>query len=357
LTHQASRVVCLGEALVVMRPDHPAGLSASSRLHCSVGGAEANVATGLAALGVPTAWVSRLGADPFGDLVASDLHARGVRVVADRDAHRPTGAYVKEAGVSGSRMHYYRAGSAATVMDGSLLEETAVARELAACELVHTTGITAGILARGSDLVARLVAARDRRGFVLSVDLNWRPVLWQGRELDGLRELLRAADVLLMGADESEAVLGTADPDRLRGQVGPRPRLVVKSDAHAAVEVAPDGSVTEVPALHVEVVEPVGAGDGFAAGYLAGLVEGRSAAARLRLGHLMAASVLAEPGDQALHPPPSDVRRRLLLASEEAWRATRVSSAGFTAPGSDRSGGEDEPEPEPGAADPRRAGA
>jgi sugar/nucleoside kinase (ribokinase family) len=48
--------------------------------------------------------------------------------------------------------------------------------------------------------------------------------------------------------------------------------LVIKSDAPApaAIEVDPDGTTTEVPALNVDVVEPIGAGDGFAAGYLAG---------------------------------------------------------------------------------------
>ncbi|MGH3414038.1 MAG: sugar kinase [Marmoricola sp.] len=329
--HDPGRVVCLGEALVVLRPDRPGGPGASDLLRCSVGGAEGNVAGALADMGVDTTWVSRLGADPFGDLVERDLRARGVQVVAERDPDRVTGAYLKDSAATGSRMFYYRTGSAASVMDGGLLAEPEVARQLASCHLVHSSGITAGILAPDSDLFARLVEARERHGFLLSIDLNWRPAVWRGRDTRALHELLGAADVLLLGADEARAVLGTSDPAGLRRIVGPRPRLVVKSDSHAATEVAPDGRSTRVPALDVEVVEPVGAGDGFAAGYLAGLLGGYGATQRLRLGHLVAAGVLAEPGDHA-HPPAADVRRALVGATAEDWRATRVGPDGIGSP-------------------------
>jgi 2-dehydro-3-deoxygluconokinase len=215
-------------------------------------------------------------------------------------------------------------------MDSALLDAPAVQDVLAGCEVVHTSGITAGIVANGSRLLPRLVEERDRHGFQLSVDLNWRPSLWRERERHTLHELLRAADVVLLGTDEAEAALGTADPVRLRELVGPRPRLVVKSDAHDATEIAPDGAVTTVPALTVEVVEPVGAGDGFAAGYLAGLLTGQDATRRLRLGHLVAATVLAEPGDHILDLPDASVRATLLAASAETWRGTRLTSAGVT---------------------------
>lgn len=328
-----TRVLCLGEGLGVLHPERPGGLADTGLLRCSVGGAEANVAGALAALGVSSAWVSRLGRDPFGDLVEHDLRARGVRVLAERDPHRPTGIYLKDSGAGGSRVFYYRSGSAASAMDGRLLDEPAVADVLGGCELVHTSGITAGIVAEDSDLLTRLVAERDRHGFVLSVDLNWRPAVWRHRSsLDPLLELLRAADVVLLGADEAEQALGTAEPERLRELVGPRPRLVVKADSHATTEIEPGGSSTQVPALRVEVVEPVGAGDGFAAGYLAGLLGGEDAVRRLRLGHLVAATVLAEPGDQASHPPDERTRAALLGAPDDQWSATRVSRSGIASP-------------------------
>lgn len=336
-----ARVVCLGEAMVVLHPADGGPLARAELLRRSVGGAEANVAGGLAGLGVSSAWVSRLGADPFGDVVADDLEHRGVRVLAERDSERPTGLYVKEPTAGGgSRMHYYRAGSAAAAMQAELLDDPAIAEAIAGAAVVHTSGITAGILATDSGLLRRLVELRDQHGFTLSVDLNWRPALWAGRDTTPLVDLLRAADVVLLGADEAGVALGAHDAAAIRTVVGARPSLVVKSDAHTAAEHHPDGSVTEVPALRVEVVEPVGAGDGFAAGYLGALVEGLDTASRLRQGHLVAAGVLATHGDHAV-PPSAGVRRLLLDCAPEEWAATRVSAEGITSPALS-------PAPEPG---------
>lgn len=333
MVDSTARVVCLGEAMVVLQPEEGTALTDATTLHRSVGGAEANVAGALAALGISSAWVSRLGADPFGDVVADDLRGRGVRVLAQRDDARPTGLYVKEPTPGGgSRMHYYRSGSAAAAMDADLLDRPEVRAALADAEIVHTSGITAGILDEGSRLLPRLLRLRDELGFRLSVDLNWRPAVWARRaDTAALVELLRAADVLLLGADEAQAALGAGTPDTLRAVVGDRPRLVLKSDSHVAGEHDPDGAATEVPALQVDVVEPVGAGDGFAAGYLAGLVEGRDAVGRLRQGHLVAASVLAVPGDHGA-PPPALVRSRLVAATVAQWAATRVGPAGVDSP-------------------------
>lgn len=326
------RVVCLGEAMAVLHPADGGPLAGADLLRRSVGGAEANVAGGLAGLGVPTAWVSRLGVDPFGDVVIDDLEHRGVRVLVERDDQRPTGLYVKEPTAGGgSRMHYYRAGSAAAAMEDGLLDVPAIAEALAGATVVHTSGITAGILAPESGLLRRLVQLRDEHGFTLSVDLNWRPALWAGRDIDPLVTLLRAADVVLLGADEAEASLGATDVDAIRAVVGPRPSLVVKSDSHTAAEHHPDGTVTEVPALVVDVVEPVGAGDGFAAGYLGALVDGLDATSRLRQGHLVAAGVLATHGDHAA-PPAPDVRRVLLDCAPEEWSVTQVGADGISSP-------------------------
>lgn len=309
--------------MVVLCPESAEDLTSSSLLRRSVGGAEANVAGGLAGLGVASTFVTRLGADPFGDVVADDLTHRGVRVLAERDHLRPTGLYLKDRTPSGgSRMHYYRAGSAAAAMDADLLDLPHVSDVLARTALVHTSGITAGILRPGSRLLTRLLELHEQLEFTLSVDLNWRPALWHGRDHSTLVELLRAADVVLAGVDEAAAAFGVSSAERLRDLLGPRPALVLKSDAHAATEHAPDGGVTEVPALTVDVVEHVGAGDGFAAGYLAGLVDGLDPVARLRQGHLTAAAVLAVPGDHA-PPPDTEVRARLLTCSPDEWAGAR----------------------------------
>ncbi|HET6299040.1 MAG TPA: sugar kinase [Kribbella sp.] len=326
------RAVCLGEAMIMLAAETGAPLEDVETFRRSVGGAECNVAGGLAALDIPTGWISRLGADGFGRHVLRDLAARGVEVGGvEDDPVRPTGLYVKHTIGGRTRMHYYRSGSAAAAMDAGFLDRPAVRNRLVGAELVHTTGITAAISATAAALLDRLAALRDTLGFTLSVDLNWRPALWRDTDPAPLWRLLRAADVVLIGADEAMLFAGTSDPARLRELLGPRSTIVLKSDAHVALALEPGGRRTEVPALSVEVVEPVGAGDAFAAGYLAGTLQGLPMEQRLRLGHLSAAAVLAVPDDHAAPPEPA-VRRALLSCSDEDWAGTQVGPGGISSP-------------------------
>ena len=299
----APRAVCLGEAMIMLAAETGAPLEDAETFRRSVGGAECNVAGGLAALDIPTGWISRVGADGFGRHVLRDLQVRGVEVGAvEEDPVRPTGLYVKDSVGGRTRMHYYRSGSAASAMDADFLDRPAVRSRLVGAELVHTTGITAAISTTSAEMLDRLAALKDTLGFTLSVDLNWRPALWRGNDPALLWRLLRAADVVLVGADEAMLFAGTSDPANLRELLGPRSTIVVKSDAHVALALEPDGRCTEVPALTVEVVEPVGAGDAFAAGFLAGTLQGMPMEQRLRLGHLSAAAVLAVRQDHAAPP-------------------------------------------------------
>jgi 2-dehydro-3-deoxygluconokinase len=326
------RAVCLGEAMIMLAAETGAPLEDVETFRRSVGGAECNVAGGLAALGIPTGWISRLGADGFGRHVLRDLQARGVEVGGvEDDPVRPTGLYVKHTIGGRTRMHYYRSGSAAAAMGPDFLDRPAVRNRLVGAELVHTTGITAAISTTAAELLDRLASLRDTLGFTLSVDLNWRPALWRDTDPAPLWRLLRAADVVLIGADEAMLFAGTGDPGKLRELLGPRSTLVVKSDALIALALEPDGRRTEVPALTVDVVEPVGAGDAFAAGYLAATLQGLPMNQRLRLGHLTAAAVLAVPDDHAAPPEPV-VRQALLDCSEDDWAGTRVGSGGIESP-------------------------
>lgn len=162
----------------------------------------------------------------------------------------------------------------------------------------------------------------------ISFDLNWRPALWAGRDRQALRFLMNGSQIVLLGADEAREVLGTDDPEGLR-RLLPRPEvLVLKDDGRRSTAIARDGSVLAEPALRVEVVEPTGAGDAFAAGYLAGVVRGLPQAGCLRLGHLSAASALTVRGDLGAAPP-ADVVERLLAADPAGWAATRVDADGF----------------------------
>ncbi|OIV39100.1 sugar kinase [Mangrovactinospora gilvigrisea] len=330
----APRAVCVGETMAVLVPETPGPLEHSASFRRMFGGAESNVARGLAALGVPAAWLSRVGDDGFGRHITAELAAAGVDTSAVAiDEARPTGLYIKETAAGGaSRMHYYRSSSAASALSPADLDTPAAAALLAGAGLVHVSGITAALSDSAHALVRHLLERPRPAGQIVSFDLNWRPALWRSRggpsaAAEALRPLLDAADVVLLGADEAETVFGTGDAAELR-RLLPGPRtVVVKDESNAAHALDRDGTATTEPALRVEVVEPVGAGDAFAAGYLAGTLRGLPQAERLRLGHLTAAATLVVPEDAGT-PFPADATAELLAAPPEVWRATTVTTAG-----------------------------
>ncbi|GAB3441436.1 sugar kinase [Streptomonospora sediminis] len=305
-------VVCVGETMALLVPPDSRPLDAAPQLLVTAAGAESNVACTLAGLGHPAAWVSAVGADPFGRVVTRTVAEHGVDVSGVRtDPDRPTGLFAKDPAPAGSTVHYYRTGSAASALG----PETADTPLVRAAALVHLSGITPALSPACDALAQRLLA--DRRTAV-SFDVNHRARLWQaGRAPARLLELARQADVVLVGRDEAEGLWGTATAPEVRALLPDVPFLVVKDAEHGATEFC-SGRQVHVPSPRVAVVEPVGAGDAFAAGYLAGRLRGLDPVGRLRLGHLCAARVLRMVGDLAA-PPRAGQWDRALAAPDERW--------------------------------------
>lgn len=266
------------------------------RFMATPAGAESNVAIGLARLGCRARWVSRLGADPLGRLVADTVAAAGVDVALEFDAARPTGVLVKHVTAAGTRVDYYRRGSAASALHPGDLERMGSGR------VWHLTGITPALSEPAGDLVRAIV---DRRaGRRVSFDVNFRPRLWADATAAAraLLPLARQADLVFVGDDEAEALFGTSDSGSLASLVLLRDdqELVLKRGPEGASVITRRDEIFE-PALVVDVVDVTGAGDAFAAGYLAALGWEWPVSARLRLGHLMASRVVGIIEDV---PPP-----------------------------------------------------
>jgi 2-dehydro-3-deoxygluconokinase len=295
--HEVAPVLCVGESMIVGFPVDGRDLARASRFTLDVAGAESNVACALASLGIRTQWWSRLGNDPFGDRLLATLDARGVDLDGVfRDERRPTGMYWKDPNADGTSVYYYRAGSAASVMSDADLGALALDQR----QLIHVTGVTAAISNSASGLVSALMEAAV--GAVRSFDVNYRPSLWPDRPTAGrrLRALADRADVVFVGLDEARALWGCSTPLEVRVLL-PGPANVVVKDGPIAAHsftTGPDGdSYREEPAPSVTVVEPVGAGDAFAAGYLSGLLRHEDPGLRLRRGHVMASAALTNVSD------------------------------------------------------------
>ena len=336
--------------MAMLTPVQATPLHLATELHFGIGGAESNVAMGLAAMGLETHWVSRVGHDGFGTRILHDLRDHGVGVSGvEVDAQRPTGLYVKVPAQDsdpdgGSSVLYYRQGSAASAMGRDTLSNPAVSSLLENASLIHLSGITAALSPECLSLLEAILTA-PRNGRTISFDVNWREALWAGQDRAVLQRLANLADVVLVGKDEAEHAFGTTDETELRRLMPDPAVLVIKNEAISAIALtrgtagsggaaesggAADASGTreEVPALSVDVVEPVGAGDSFAAGYLSGMLFGLGQQESLRRGHVAAACTLTVHGDRG--PLPSAEELSVILdSSDDAWAAIHVEDGQF----------------------------
>ncbi|MFJ8635868.1 sugar kinase [Streptomyces sp. NPDC093568] len=351
-------VVALGESMVTFLPTRPGRLADVPSFERGIGGAESNVACALAAAGHRTRWVSRVGADGFGDHLVEAIGRYGVDVASvRRDPMRPTGVYFRTAGDRGTDAHevaYYRAGSAASAMSVANLDLGVVRSG----RVLHLSGITAALSDGCLELMRELTAPGKGRPLI-SFDVNHRPGLW--RDADGpqvLLELARRADIVFVGQDEAEEAWGvTGGPTAIRGVLPEPGVLVVKQGARGATlfhrtagmraarggtggrggtPQAPDrathpqattpgtsGPTAFVPAPHVHIAAATGAGDAFAAGFLSATLRGLPPRDRLRHGHLWAAAALTAPGDLAA-PPARDTADRLAALDDAGWEKLRL---------------------------------
>ncbi|WP_108988375.1 sugar kinase [Streptomyces coelicoflavus] len=316
-------VVCLGETMAAMAPAPPHSLDGTESLLVSVAGAESNVAMYLADLGLPVSWLSAVGDDALGRRVRAAVGRAGVDVSGVRtDPARPTGLLLKDPGAAGTRVHYYRRGSAASALGPDVLDD----ERFDGAALLHLTGVTPALSPSCRALVERaLDTPPRRRAHAVSFDVNHRPSLWPPDTApEVLRDLADRADIVFVGLDEAQDLWGAGLTEAdVRGLLG-RPRVLVVKDGGRGATAFTEQEVCTVPALATEVVEPVGAGDAFAAGFLAGLWRGTDLTRALRLGHITAASALKVVGDHGPLPDEGTVGALLALA-EQDWRQAPMS--------------------------------
>jgi 2-dehydro-3-deoxygluconokinase len=306
-------VVTLGETMALLCNPRLGPLRHAYSLELSCAGAESNLAIGLSRLGHRAAWIGRVGDDEFGVLVRRTLVAEGVdaRVVVDPGA--ATGLMVKSRRTNAlSRVSYYRSGSAGS----RLCPEDVDADLVRGARVLHLTGITPALSATARDAVLYAVELAQAGGATISLDLNYRQALWSAEQAgEGLRPLVRTADVVFATEPEARLLvdgMGAYELARELAELGPR-QVLLKRGALGAIALV-DDQVMQVPPYQVTEVDPVGAGDAFAAGYLCGLLDGEPAEARLSTAALAGAFAVTVSGDWEGLPD----RAELALMSAQA---------------------------------------
>jgi 2-dehydro-3-deoxygluconokinase len=288
------RLVTLGETLGVLRALEVGPLRFAGDLRLGVAGAESNVAIGVRRLGHEAAWIGRVGDDEIGAMVVERLRAEGVDVSGVSVDAAATGLMLKERRMADLvRVHYYRAGSAGSRLSGSDVPEALVG----GADHLHVTGITPMLSDSCGEAVGRAVAIARGAGLTISLDVNHRSALGSAERLRGcLGPLLGDVDVLFGGEDELLMLTGASGKEAALAELSGIGEVVVKRGGRGA-SVYAAGSVLHRGAVPVSVVDTVGAGDAFVAGYLAGLLDGSPVEERLRLGVLTGAFAVTVPDD------------------------------------------------------------
>ncbi len=255
------------------------------------GGCAANTAICLRRLGVRALVVGCVGDDPFASLVVRGLEEHGVdtaRIRRVRGLGTSKTVVVPVVGEDRRFVHTFGANAALAAAD---LDDEAIA----AAAALYVGGYLMLPAMRQDELAERLRLARERRvTTVLDVAV---PIGHQGPRLEDVRALLPHADVFVPNDDEARALTGERDPHRqaeLLVEAGAR-TVVVKLGERGAVVRGPGGGF-ELPAPPVEVVEPSGAGDAFAAGLIAGLLEGWSLERAVAFASVVGGSACTELG-------------------------------------------------------------
>jgi len=313
-------VVTLGESMVLLLAEQPGPMREATTFRRFIAGAESNLAIGLSRLGQAAGWFSRVGDDEFGRAIVFRIRGEGVdtsHVVCDAGA--PTGLVIRERREVGPiEQVYYRRGSAASLLAPSDLD----AEYIGDARFLHLTGITPALSESCRETVFAAADIARAAGVKVVLDPNYRSKLWTPTEFrEVLRALASRCDILLPGMDEAVLLTGQSDPEMAaRELVGLGPQLVVvKLGASGALALGGDGQVTRAPAVHIErVVDPVGAGDAFAAGLLTGLLRSFTLEEALALANRCGALAMLSPGDMealprwaelATEPGGSDIRR------------------------------------------------
>jgi len=311
------RVVCFGELLLRLSPPGDERLFQSPHLRTWFGGSEANVAAGIAHLGGRSACVTRLPENAVGDAALAAVRAEGVDVSGVLRGGERMGIYFVEPGADlrPMRVVYDRAGSAFSAIDPAALDWPAL---LEGAAWLHLSGITPALGEGPARAALDAAEAARSAGVKVSVDLNYRPALWAGRDpRHVVPALVRGCDLLVGNPGAAAAMLGVASGDgdphdpafvrrsaeRIAGELGCGAVAVTLRDVVSAGEHRWSAALWDGAALHparrytVRVVDRVGGGDSFAAALVFALQDGRDPAAAVEFATAAGALKLTIPGD------------------------------------------------------------
>ncbi|HAT1611944.1 TPA: sugar kinase [Raoultella planticola] len=294
-------VITIGEAMAMFVATETGDLAEVEHFMKRVAGAELNVATGLARLGLKVGWVSRVGKDSFGRFVLHSLAKEGIdaRGVSE-DSRYATGFQMKSKVENGTDpiVEYFRKGSAASHLSPADFR----AEYFASARHLHLSGVAAALSESSYALLEQAATTMKAQGKTISFDPNLRPVLWKSEAemVEKLNQLAFQADWVLPGIKEGMTLTGQRTPEGIADFYLTRgvQAVIIKTGCDGAWFKTAAGEQGAVAAIKVDnVVDTVGAGDGFAVGVISALLEGRTLQQAIRRGNKIGSLAIQVQGD------------------------------------------------------------
>jgi 2-dehydro-3-deoxygluconokinase len=304
--------VTFGETMALLHGEPSVPLTQTTSFNRSTAGAESNVAIGLARLGHQVGWFGRVGDDAFGAAILAALRGDSVDVSRARvDAEAPTGLLIRDSHPQRRiSVLYYRDGSAGS----RLAPDDVDADYIASARILHVTGITPALSATALAATEEAVEIAKQHGRHVSLDPNLRLRLWSpSQAATVLRRLAKHADTVLVGHHEAELLCERQDPRAVADWFGAGAdgKVVVVKQGAAGAWATDGDQEWHAPAPSVTVVDPVGAGDAFDAGYLSGVLDGQQIEAALERACAAGALAVQAPGDTEGLPHRADLEAML----------------------------------------------
>ncbi|MBO1306200.1 sugar kinase [Enterococcus sp. 669A] len=275
-------------------------------------GAEVNVAVGVSRLGHSTQYITRVGKDPFGEFIIDQLNENKVGTdYVDQTEDFWTAFQLKDRVSDGDpSIFYFRKGSAAAHFQQQVLDTI----DFSEVKMVHLSGIFPAISSEALTAFRHFVQLLEEKNIRTTFDPNLRPQLWESREkmVETINELASHAEIILPGINEGEILMGSRDPEAIAdfylANGAATKTVIVKLGTEGAYVKQKDGSSFTISGFKVdEVVDTVGAGDGFAAGLITALIEGKSLEEAVIRANAVGALAVQSPGDNDGYPTPEEL--------------------------------------------------
>lgn len=296
------KTILFGEPMALLIADSTGLLEDVEHFTRSLSGAEVNVSIGLSRLGHEVSYMTRLGDDPFGRYIEKKLKEDniGTEFVTYDPVYR-TGIQLKNRVTDGSDPYapYYRKGSAASHITTAEIDMI----DFSDIDHVHVTGIPPALSKTSRAATYRLMERAKENNVFLTFDPNLRPALWESEEvmIEVINDLASKADIILPGIEECKILAGSEDFNTIADFYKKKgiKTIVIKNGANGAYVCDGDESYTVEGFKVEEVVDTVGAGDGFAVGVISGRLEGLSLKEMVRRGNAIGAIQVTNISDNA----------------------------------------------------------